>query len=298
VGDALGVPVEGKSRERLILKPIKDMVGFGSFNLPPGSWSDDSSMTLCLTESLVNGYDLDMIAANFLSWMYTAHWTPHGKAFGTGRAITSSLQFLQKDFSPKTSGNSDEASNGNGSLMRTIPLLWHIFNMDLDSRYEIVKAVSSITHSHIRSVLACFYYLEYAKQLTTGISPIKALRFTINIFRTKTSQLGICEEELKHFSRLLTQDFDNIPVENIHSSGYVIDTLEASIWCLLNTGTFKEAVLRAVNLGGDSDTTAAVTGGLAGIVYDVRSIPTYWLSQVAKIEDIQSLVYKFSKKYF
>lgn len=298
VGDALGVPVEAVPRETIALNPVKDMKGFGSFNLPPGSWSDDSSMTLCITETLIDGYDIDMIAASFLSWMYTARWTPYGKVFGTGRATATAMRSLWKEFAAEKSGNSDEASNGNGSLMRTIPLLWYVLNKDLDARYEIVKAVSSITHAHIRSVLSCFYYLEYARQLYLGLTPIEALKQTNNLFLKKTTQLKISLDELTHFSRLLMEnDFDKIPAKDIKSSAYVIDTLEASIWCLMTTNTYKDAVLKAVNLGRDSDTTGAVTGGLAGIVYGLKGIPNVWINKLARIDVLEQLVNDFCKKY-
>jgi ADP-ribosylglycohydrolase len=181
--------------------------------------------------------------------------------------------------------------------MRTIPLLWYIKDKESDIRYEITKEVSSITHANIVSILSCFYYLEYARQLSKGISVYGAIETTNNIFFNKATQKDIDTEHLKHFARFLMEGFDKIPEEEINSSGYVIDTLEASIWCLLNTNNYKDAVLKAVNLGEDTDTTAAVTGGLAGVVYGLEGIPEEWLKQIARLNDIEQLVNSFNDKY-
>jgi len=297
VGDALGVPVEFVDRTGLDKSPVEDMIGFGTFNLPPGSWSDDSSMTLCLTEALVYGYDLNRIAENFVSWMDKAKWTPHGKVFDIGMATAMAVGLLKRGFSAEKSGSSEEGCNGNGSLMRTIPLLWYIKDMDVDARFKIVKEVSSITHAHIRSVLSCFFYLEFARCLYKGLSIKVALGEAIEAFLDKVKREDIKLVELHGFARILMDDFDKLPKEEIESSGYVIHTLEASLWCLMTTDNYKDAVLKAVNLGGDTDTTAAVTGALAGLIYGIEGIPDSWLNQIARLEDIEQLIDQFCEKY-
>jgi ADP-ribosylglycohydrolase len=232
-----------------------------------------------------------------MSWIYDAKWTPFGKVFDVGNTTAMAMQMLKRGFSPDRSGSTESACNGNGSLMRTIPLLWYIKDKESDIRYEITKEVSSITHANIVSILSCFYYLEYARQLSKGISVYGAIETTNNIFFNKATQKDIDTEHLKHFARFLMEGFDKIPEEEINSSGYVIDTLEASIWCLLNTNNYKDAVLKAVNLGEDTDTTAAVTGGLAGVVYGLEGIPEEWLKQIARLNDIEQLVNSFNDKY-
>lgn len=297
VGDALGVPVEFMTREEIASDPVESMRGFGTFNLPPGSWSDDSSMTLCLTEALVGGYDLNKIASNFLAWMYEAKWTPYGKVFDIGNATAMAMQMLKRGFSPEKSGSVEISNNGNGSLMRTIPLLWEIIDKDIDTRYQITKEVSSITHAHIRSVLSCFYYLEFARGLYKGLTIDESWVFANNSFLDKVNREKIKVSEARNFARFLMDDFVNIPRDEINSMGYVMHTIEASIWCLMTTDNYKDAVLKAVNLGGDTDTTAAVTGGLAGLAYGLEGIPEVWVNQLARLEDINKLVDQFCEKY-
>jgi ADP-ribosylglycohydrolase len=297
VGDALGVPVEGKSRDVLDEKPVEDFMEFGVHNMPLGTWSDDSSMTLCLLEVLVKEYNLKDVADSFVAWVYKNKWTPHGKTFGMGSTTSMAIGMLNRGFSPENSGSKEEASNGNGSLMRILPLLWYIIDKDLDTRYQIIKEISGITHSHIRSVHSCFYYLEFARYLYKGFSTEKAFEFTNQNIITKAIQENIRIEELSNFARFFMGDFDKIPRGEIESSGYVVHTLEASIWCLVTTTSYKEAVLKAVNLGGDTDTTAAVTGGLAGILYGLEGIPENWVNSIVRLEDIKLLIDQFCEKY-
>lgn len=297
VGDALGVPAEIKSRETLDEKPIEGMTGFGSHNLPPGSWSDDSSMTLCLVEALIPGYDLNRIAESFVDWVDKAKWTPYNKCFGIGSTTVAAIGMLRRGFSPEHSGCSLEDCSGNGSLMRTIPLLWYIIDKDVNTRYKIIKEVSSVTHAHALSVLSCFLYMEFARSLYKGLPIDQAFEAALETFLKKVGEDGFRLKDLRCFARLLMDDFSELPREEIESSGYVIHTLEASIWCLMTTDNYKDAVLKAVNLGGDADTTAAVVGALAGIVYGVEGIPKDWLKQIVRLEDINQLIDKFCEVY-
>ncbi|MGB4437301.1 MAG: ADP-ribosylglycohydrolase family protein, partial [Acetomicrobium sp.] len=130
IGDALGVPVEFQSREKLKRNPVKDMMGYGTHNQPPGTWSDDSSLAFCLAESLCNGFDLQDIADKFVKWMYEGYWTPWGKAFDVGHTTQIAISRLKKGVDPLESGPTDERSNGNGSLMRILPLIFYVEKMD------------------------------------------------------------------------------------------------------------------------------------------------------------------------
>src|SRR3989344_4951439 len=170
VGDALGVPFEFKDRRVLKEKPVTDMVGFGTYNLPPGTFSDDSSLTFCLAEALTKGFDLNLIGNNFVQWCYKNYWTPRGTVFDIGISTKESIDRLAKGMRPDLAGGISSDSNGNGSLMRISPLLFYLKDKPIQERYEITKLVSSITHGHIRSVIACFYYLEFALQLHAGLS--------------------------------------------------------------------------------------------------------------------------------
>ena len=167
--------------------------------------------------------------------------------------------------------------------------------MSIEDRVLWTKRVASLTHGHSISVLCCFYYLEFALQLIEGRSKgdiYKELQGDIpSFFRDKTA----INQELDVLNRLLTEDISAIDEKNIYSGGYVVHTLEASIWCLLTTENYADSVLRAVNLGWDTDTTGAVTGGLAGLLYGEASIPTPWLTDLAQLDRIIDLAQRMAQ---
>lgn len=305
VGDALGVPVEFQDRDTLKQNPVKDMREYGSHNQPRGTWSDDSSLAFCLAESLSVGYDLQDLANRFVNWYEHAYWTPHGKVFDIGIATSFAIRRLISEYPPNMAGGATEDSNGNGSLMRILPLLFYIKDKPIEERFKITQDVSSLTHRHIRSVIACFYYLEYARLILKGVEKFEAFEQTrqvVNLFLK--SQNHIPASEVDKFHRLLLNpigEYDIKPIYEykeveIQSSGYVLHTLEASIWCLLNSESYSETVLKAVNLGHDTDTTGAVAGGLAGILYKEVGIPQLWKEQSVKGEDIKNLALKLYNK--
>lgn len=155
--------------------------------------------------------------------------------------------------------------------------------------------MSSLTHAHVRSVMACFYYLEFAKKILQGKDKFQAYAELQSEMIAYFENREINPLEIQKFSRLLTEDISTYNEADIHSRGYVIYTLEASIWCILTTSNYKEAVLKAVNLGGDTDTTAAVAGGLAGLIYGLESIPKDWLEVLARKTDLEELAQRFEK---
>lgn len=123
VGDALGGPVVYQTREQLGKNPVTKMLGYGTYNQPPGTWSDDTSLTLCLADALCEGFSLEGIARSFCLWFRENHWTPHGKVFDIGSTTRRAIWLLQQGIDPAHAGSASERSNGNGSLMRSLPLL-------------------------------------------------------------------------------------------------------------------------------------------------------------------------------
>lgn len=302
VGDALGVPVELSTRAELNQNPVVGMGSFGTYNLPAGTWSDDTSMTLCLVESLSKGLNYEDIMDNFLKWINTAAFTPYGEVFGVGNGTKRALERYIRGVTPLECGGVTEKDNGNGSLMRILPLIFYLqavfglHNIQSKKAMKVIHNVSALTHGHKRSLIACGIYISIAakvllkKKLATAIE--EGVGEAIKYYQ---EQAGF-EGELIYYERLFnTEAFTNTPGQEIHSSGYVVHTLEAAIWCLLNTKSYRDCVLKAVNLGDDTDTVAAVTGGLAGLYYGYKQIPEEWLAVIAKRDYIVHLCNKLYK---
>lgn len=305
VGDALGVPVEFRSREQLKCSPVTAMRAFGTHHQPLGTWSDDGSLTLCLADSLCGSYDLESISLKFLQWYNEEIWTPHGTVFDIGIATSQAIHRIGKGTLPTLCGGTTEFDNGNGSLIRILPLLFYIKDFPITKRFDTVKEVSSITHGHIRSVLACFIYLELALEILKVKDKWEAYRNMQQTVREFLDHNPICSQnEMDKFHRILELKVNNYDIAFLHtldeqeisSGGYVVHSLEASLWCFLNSEDYAEAVLKAVNLGEDTDTTGAITGGIAGIYYGFESIPKEWIDVVARREDIEKLCEKLEKK--
>ncbi|MBH8572622.1 ADP-ribosylglycohydrolase family protein [Nostocaceae cyanobacterium CENA369] len=293
VGDALGVPVEFTSRAERVKSPVTSMLGYGTWDVPAGTWSDDSSLTFCLVDSLCEGFSLDAIARSFWRWYNDGYWTPQGEVFDIGNTTFLAIVNWKQGIPPLKAGGTGENSNGNGSLMRILPMAYCHKSLTFSELILRVHQVSCITHAHLRSQMACGIYISIAEELLKGANPQAAYLEGLN----KIQSLYSADEyllEKPHFDRVFSGEIANLSVEEINSGGYVIDTLEASLWCLLNSSSYSEAVLKAVNLGGDTDTTAAVTGGLAGIYYGVENIPQAWIDQIACKDNIVKLATSFA----
>lgn len=291
VGDALGVPVEFESRRERDRDPVRGPRGFGTWNQPPGTWSDDGAMLLCLTEALANGVGLNEAAALYLRWWREGHHSARGEVFDIGNATCAALQRIEQGVQPEDAGGDSEYDNGNGSLMRTLPVA--LYYRKQGPSIVAVQAMrhSLVTHRHPRSQLACAFHCLFAHALLEGHSPHEAWRQTIPPFR---KLLGANPGEQQAFARLLADDFLHIDRLEIQSDGYVVHTLEASVWCLLQGGTYEAIVLRAVNLGGDTDTTGCVAGGLAGVWLGRGSIPPEWKSVLPRAAEIDALIDHFA----
>lgn len=257
VADALGVPVEFKERGTF---HVTDMQGYGTHHQPVGTWSDDTSMTIATCDSIVKEccIDPDDMRAKFNAWIEWGAYTAGGNVFDYGGTTAQAL---------RTGKGVDHAhSNGNGSLMRILPLA---FVPDITD--EQIREVSAITHAHEISKEACVIYVNIAKKLLAG-------------------------EKLLDILHGLDVDapFDWLPSiaerteDEIKSSGYVVDTLEAALWAIATTDSYAAAVLKAVNLGSDTDTVGAVTGGLAGIIYGYDAIPDKWIKALRGKDVIDS----------
>ena len=289
LADALGVPVESKSREELDRNPLKDMIGYGTYNQPPGSWSDDSSMTLVTMECLTRGYNPEEIMKGFCKWAYKGYMTPYGRTFNIGNTTAKACKNFKINKDIKTCGETSEFSNGNGSLMRILPLSIYLSNETEKVIIQKSFEISALTHNHIRSKIACALYSLIVTELFKGKNLYEALTNANRIIAPH-----IPKEEKIHFKRITDFEILQLNRRAVKSSGYVIDTLEASLWCLLNSSNYKEAVLKAINLGIDTDTTAAVTGGLAGILFGLEFVSSKWIKSLAKLKYMEQLIENFA----
>jgi ADP-ribosylglycohydrolase len=283
VGDALGVPVEFSSRHAREIDPVTDMRGYGTYNQPKGTWSDDSSMTIATMASITNKgeIDYDDIMEEFLNWFLDNKYTNSDSGrFDIGNTTSSALFNYYKGKPASESGGRDERDNGNGSLMRILPLA---YVKDID--YETIENVSALTHAHEISRIACVLYIEIAKSMLENDLEIKE---HIELSCDKIKEYYKDSPVLNRFRRIFTNDLDDV-----RGRGFVVGSLECVIHCLLNTDNYEDAVLKAVNFGEDTDTTAAICGGLAGIYYGFDEIPIHWIESINKIDEVLSLCEKY-----
>ncbi len=298
VGDAVGVPYEFMSRSEIAHHPATDMIGYGTHRQPPGTWSDDSTMTMCLLSSLSIHpmMDTDDLGRRFIQWYRQGLWTAHDELFDIGIATRQAIQRIEEAQLPaEEAGGVDEYSNGNGSLMRILPLAYRLVHEDRATRYAWIRRVSSLTHRHPVSILAGVIYIEFAIGLLT-YGQQRTLAEHYDALCQTIREYYLEHAEIDRFERIWNGSLVRLTQEQIASSGYVLHTLEASLWTLLHTNSYRDAVLQAVNLGEDTDTTGAVTGGLAGIYYGYNAIPQAWLDQLARREDVEELCQQFADR--
>ena len=295
IGDALGCPVQFRSREEVQKDPVTTMLGHGTYDMPVGTWTDDSSMTLALLGSIRDkgGIDLQDIMNRFVRWIRNGEYTPFGEAFDVGNGTMAAIVRYMKYDDLQSCGGTTTQDNGNGSLMRILPACIYAYENKLKDKEAVsmIHKVAGLTHNHIRGQIACgLYYFCIKSLLDEEGSLMERLQKGLD------DGFGFYEEflqdtsELSHYDRLRDlKKFSEVPEPQIKSSGYVVDTIEAAIWSLITTDSFEKCELTAVNLGEDSDTVGAIAGGLAGLFYGYKAIPNDWLKVIQKRQWIESL---------
>lgn len=296
IGDAMGVPNEFCNRESLIKEPVTTMLGYKSHPVPEGTWSDDTSMTLATIDSIIQKRKIDYndIAHNFLLWYKNAKYTATNEVFDIG---TTCLQAIVRyeaglDVAEKCGGIT-EMENGNGSLMRILPIAYYCYSKKLSEAeiFNIVKNVSSITHANEISVLGCYIYVMYAIELLEGKSKDEAYKY----IQEKDYSVFFCENAILRYSRIIREKIYEYDLQKISSSGYVVATLEATLWVIHKTNSYNESIIGAINLGDDTDTVGACVGGLAGIIYGEESINQEWKENLKKENYIEELCNNFDR---
>lgn len=318
VGDALGVPVEFSNRNERKEDPVREMRAYGTHCQRAGTWSDDTSLMLCLIDALNQGYSIQKAADNFVDFYKNGAFTPYGEIFDIGISTGEAIEKMCGGETPVRCGGASVGDNGNGSLMRVLPLVFYGLRMEGPQLISLVEEVSSMTHGHRRSMFACVFYVKFAIQLMAGDSKTDALERTIGFVRQYCAESYASDWE--HFDRILSKQILTLEENDIRSTGYVVDTLEAALWAFLGGKSYREVVLTAVNLGGDTDTIAAIAGGLAGIYYCVdgeqaskddqkeiwegtragdglvergEEIPEEWIQCIAKKEELYQMFRQF-----
>ena len=295
IGDALGCPVQFETREEVAKHPVTGMRGHGTFDLPAGAWTDDSSLTLALLESICRTGRLDLqdIMDNFVKWLDKGEFTPYGYAYDIGFGTMEAIRTYKENKNPLLCGGRSEKNNGNGSLMRIMPAVLYCCRkgMQDDEAIRAIHAIGSLTHAHIRANIACGLYYFMAREVLNGKGGLNdRLQKGLDKGFAYYEGAETDKKELAHYDRLRDLDtFRKTPKEDIRSGGYVVETIEAVVWALITTGTFEEALLKVVNQGKDTDTTGAITGGIAALYYGFDAVPKSWTFDIKKYMTIMKL---------
>lgn len=284
LGDAVGVPYEFKKRGTFLCEDMRgSRFGDAHFCVPKGSWSDDTALLLCVLDSLQEDGRTaiyEKFRKNAIGWLYFGKFTNHGipLAYDVGKACERGIDamFWRRE-NPKAA---DVQSNGNGGLMRILPLVFVPFSEDSNNE-EILDAIrlfNACSHDHLISHVCCLFYVLLGKQLVKGLPFEEAFGVAVHsvdeIYR------------IPELNRIWSGEILFAQEAEVRSTGYVVDTLEAAVWSCAKEKDFKQTILRAVNLGCDTDTIAAIAGGLAGIMY--KELPDDWVRGLRKLYMIQN----------
>ncbi|MEZ5305206.1 MAG: ADP-ribosylglycohydrolase family protein, partial [Verrucomicrobiales bacterium] len=252
--------------------------------------SDDTSMMLCTAEAIVERFDLAKMGQLFVAWARQSYWTPHGDVFDIGIATRQAVGRLAEGCAPEDAGGEGEYSNGNGSVMRILPVALRYWNRPDPAVADLAARASRLTHRHERSQLACAFFCLLVVRLLRGMPLPGALAEASESFAALYAE----SPEFGHFARLTGGKLAAADRGSIRSSGYVIHTLEAAVWaCLRNGETYSRAVLAAVNLGDDTDTVGAVAGALMGAAVGFPEVPEAWRRELARREDLMEFFGRF-----
>lgn len=296
IADAMGVPIEFTRRNHSEDKWLKEMVGYGSHSVPEGTWSDDSSMTIATMDSIqeMGKLDYEDVMKKFVSWFHDAQYTATGVVFDIGNATAKALSKYNNSSLPAIEcGGKNEYDNGNGSLMRMLPVSMYLDSLNLsdEERVEVVCNASAMTHGHYISKLGCVIYDRFMHELLSGKDKKTAYKDSCDFNYSKYFD----KKTLSEYDRVLSKEIDKLNVDEISSSGFVVSTLEAALWSTLTTNSYEESIVKSINLGDDTDTVGAITGSMTGVIYGYENIPQRWIDKLRKKEYLDTLINKFSR---
>lgn len=266
-GDAVGTTIEFKPKGSF--EPLTDMVGGGPFNLNIGEWTDDTSMALCLGTSLVHQqqFDPEDQMNRYCNWANYGYMSSNGTCFDIGATIASALHRYQDDGNP-FAGSVDPMSSGNGSIMRLAPIPM-FYRSDIQEAIHYSGESSKTTHASAECIESCRLFGAQLHKALSGASKDEIL-LESGYSPTERKVLDIAKGKYQ------SKDYNELT-----GSGYVIESLESALWCFHDSNSFRDAILKAVNLGNDADTTGAVCGQIAGAYYGLENIPSKWIEYLA-----------------
>ncbi len=288
-GDALGTTLEFKTPGTF--EPLTDLIGGGIFRLEAGKWTDDTSMALCLADSLIekNSFDAFDQLEKYLKWFNEGYNSSTGECFDIGNATKQALYLFENSGQPYC-GNTLRQSAGNGSIMRLAPIPIFYYN-EPEKLMQYSENSSKTTHAAPQCIDACKYMSGIIAGAIKGISKEELLGDSFSLIPNywKDNPLDSSIQEIAKGSFKIKQP------PQIKGSGYVVQTLEAALWAFYHTNDFESGALNVVNLGDDADTTGAVYGQIAGAYYGMKCIPEKWLKKVYRASDIEIIAERLYK---
>lgn len=292
IGDAMGMPTEFYQRKNLLKNPITEMIGSEKTQQQAGSWTDDTSMEIATIDSFIqnNEFNYSDIMTKWCDWLNKGEYTPNGDCFDVGRTCLRACRNFTTGIEPVKCGLDSINSNGNGSMMRILPVALYSYYKKLsdEEMRKLSDDISSLTHRHDVSKLGCYMYNKFIINLLSGMTKEEAYKYM-----QKDDYSMYSKESILTYNRLLNSDISKRNINDISSSGYIVDTWECVLWIILNAKSYKDVIIASTNIGNDTDTIGAIAGSMAGIIYGYESIPKLWLNKLVKKDYLMDLALKF-----
>jgi len=291
IGDAVGLPLKNKSRKELLKKPINEMLSIDGYN-DIGYWSCNSSFILATLDSIIENekkINYSDLMRKYLECLNNNKYSSSNKTISdVDEVIINSLNNFKDNKTPLDCGSKKYEDNNNKSLARMLPIVLYCYykKVEEDDIYNLVKKYSSLTHAHQLSIMASYIYVRFMLNILKG----KNKTTSYNLIKYIDYEKYFRKEIISEFSRLLEDNINELSLKEIQSTDNVVDTLEATIWIILNTNNYQQAIVGAINLGGDTNTIGALVGAVAGIIYGVDDIPHKWIDNIKKKDFINNII--------
>ena len=291
VGDTLGLPLKNKSRKDLLKKPINEMLPIKELG-DSGYWSINSSFVLATFDSIIENEKrinyTDIMRRYIECYEGNYYLSNDNIKKDIAPNIISALNRFKENNIPTECGSRKYEDNNNKALARMLPIVMYSYyrNVEDPDIYNLVKKYSSLTHTHQLSIMASFIYVRFMLNILKG----KDKNASYNLIRYTDYSNYFRKEIISEFTRIINKDIRELKLNEIQSTNNVVDTLETTIWIILNTNSYQQAVVGAINLGGDTNTIASLVGGVAGVIYGVDDIPNEWLDKLKRKDLINNII--------